>query len=192
MEKKTEIELKAHVDNHLACKNQLDKLAGVGIAFSKDDAYWFLKTVAALPKSGLRIRREKAGNGERTLVTYKTKERREGIEINDEHEFEVSDGDCFEELLVRLGLEKRTYKHKQGWSWNYSGITAELAEVSGAANPAIPAKNLDWFLELEILAEDGADETVTAARQRLLELLEKAGIGEDYIESRYYSELLAE
>jgi predicted adenylyl cyclase CyaB len=180
------------VDDQGACKKRLEELAGAGAAFSKDDAYWF-STAAELPKSGLRVRREKAGNGERTLVTYKTMERREGMEINDEHELEVSDGTCFEDLLIRLALEKRIHKHKQGWSWNCEGITAELAEITGAADssdgPPLP-KNLGWFLELEILAEDGGAATASTARQRLLALLEKAGIGEDNLESRYYSEML--
>jgi adenylate cyclase class 2 len=149
-----------------------------------------------LPQTGLRVRREKTGNGEHALVTYKTKERREGIEINDEHELEVSDGPGFEALLARLGLEKRIYKHKQGWSWNYHGITAELAEVSGASSvdpsPPDSPKNLGWFLELEILADDDGAGTVDAARQRLLDLLEKAGLRKENLESRYYSELLAE
>jgi adenylate cyclase class 2 len=198
MGKNIEIELKAHAGDYRACKNQLDTLAGAGIAFSKDDAYWFLKSSGelsetALSTPALRVRREKTGNSFITRVNYKTKERRDGIEINDEYELEVSDGDCFETLLTRLGLVKRIYKNKRGWSWNCEGITAELAEVRGleispASIGGTAPKNLGWFLELEILTEDAG--TVAAAREGLLELLEKAGLKKEAIESRYYSELL--
>ncbi|MDR2662737.1 MAG: CYTH domain-containing protein [Treponema sp.] len=220
MGKHTEIELKARVPRWRDCRRRLTELAGGGSSLVKDDGYWF--PAAAPGASGLRVRREHTGGegqtAEHTLVTYKTKERREGIEINDEHEFEVSDGAVFEELLERLGLEKRIAKHKTGWVWRYGGINAELVKVSGGAKvggaeaggtkvggagfdggtggPEPPdsagTKDLGWFLELEILSgPGGSDEAVAAARGRLLELLAQAGIGEADLESRYYSELLA-
>jgi len=198
MGKTTEIELKAHIDNSIDYIKRLTILAGEGLAFSKDDAYWFAPglPVSGLPASGLRIRREKTGQSEHTLITWKDKEKRDEIEVNDEHEFEVTSGDDFEELLVRLGLEKRIYKHKQGLSWQYQGITAELCEVSGSGNPEGgenpgATKNLGWFLELEILAKDDSAEIITAARERLLSLLEQLGVGKENIESRYYSEMLS-
>jgi adenylate cyclase class 2 len=227
MGKHTEIELKARVHHNEDCRRRLTELAGGGVPFAKDDAYWF-PSVRPPGASGLRVRREHTGEdgqrAEHTLVTYKIKERRNGLEINDEHEFEVSDGAVFEELLKKLGLEKRISKCKTGWAWQYDGVSAELVKVSGSATsggvsfdgaasgagsagipplagaerspetpgPAGAAKDLGWFLELEILA--GADyggETIAAAGRRLLDLLARAGIGEAEIESRYYSDLLA-
>ena len=124
------------------------------------------------------------------LVSYKVKEVREGLEINDEREFAVSGPDpaagpdaghaVFEELLRRLGLERRAEKHKQGWAWEYRGITAELSLVRG----------LGWFVELEILADNDRGETVADARSRLLALLAELGVAAERIESRYYTELL--
>jgi adenylate cyclase class 2 len=129
----------------------------------------------------------------------KRKERQAECEVNDEREFEVSDGAAFEELLELLGLEKQIYKHKQGFVWRYRGITVELCEVSGSvytepgpAESGEPGyRNLGWFLELEILAKEDSPETVAAAREQLLSLLEQVGIGKESIESRYYSELLS-
>jgi adenylate cyclase class 2 len=208
-----EMELKARVEKQ-DCKKRLETIAGRGAAFVKDDAYWFPgfsglpdKEAGGDPRgggilcSGLRVRREKKAGKETTLVTWKKKEKRNGMEINDEKEFAVSDGALFEELLYVLGLRKKTIKHKEGWAWNIDGITAELVEVSGIytgtpnfTSSEIPdssksgiLKTLGWFLELEIL--DCGDET--AARRRLLNTLAKAGIGEANIENRYYSELLA-
>ncbi|MDR1144456.1 MAG: class IV adenylate cyclase [Spirochaetaceae bacterium] len=203
MGKHTEIELKARVPGWRDCRRRLTELAGGGVPLVKDDSYWF----PAGPAAGLRVRRERhtvadGQTAEHTLVTGKTKERRDGIEINEEREFEVSDGAVFEEFLERLGLEKRISKRKTGWVWRCGGISAELVRVSGrggfgGTGPETPdsagtTKDLGWFLELEILA--GADcgaETPAAAGRRLLDLLAKAGVGETAIETRYYSELLA-
>jgi adenylate cyclase class 2 len=204
-----EMELKARVEKQ-DCKKRLETIAGRGAAFVKDDAYWFPgfsglpaegadRYLRGLPRSGLRVRREKRAGKETILVTWKKKEKRDGMEMNDEKEFTVSDGTLFEEFLYTLGLRKKIIKHKEGWSWDIDGVTAELAEVSGihagtpnfTGTPDFPngeiLKTLGWFLELEILGD--TDEK--AARRRLLDALAKAGIGEASIENRYYSELLA-
>ncbi|MDR2701549.1 MAG: CYTH domain-containing protein [Spirochaetaceae bacterium] len=209
MGKSVEIELKAHVSNSADCKNRLVSLAGEGTPFFKDDAYWFVPEFirvataygGGLPDSGLRVRREKAGDAGHTIVTLKRKEMRAECEVNDEQEFAVSDGAAFEELLELLGLEKQIHKRKQGWVWRYRGITAELCKVSGSVytepeiaeseTPVPGAKSLGWFLELEILAKEDSPGTVAAAREQLLALLEQTGIGKESIESRYYSELLS-
>jgi adenylate cyclase class 2 len=186
-----EIELKASVEDHQALQERLSLLAPAALSFEKDDSYWAAGDGRQrLPRSGVRLRRERMAypggkTGERALATYKIKEVREGIEINDEREFAVSDPGAFEELLQRLGLEPLARKHKQGWAWVLGGIHAELCEVSG------PERSLGWFLELEILAEDAEAPTVAAARQKLLDLLDRAGVPRSRIEDRYYTELLA-
>ena len=201
----TEIELKAHAKDPSGCMNRLNEIAGNGTAFSKNDSYWFVPenkpamlpdSRIKLPPSGLRVRQEKkfifAGTSEETeytCVTWKYKEKKDGLEINEEHEFKVSDGTIFEQMLLMFGLEKRIAKQKEGWVWQYEGITAELCDVSGIIKPG-NAKNLGWFLELEILAKTGSD--IAAAGERLLLLLEKAGINKENIESRYYSEMLSD
>jgi adenylate cyclase class 2 len=186
-----EIELKARVDCLQKIKAVLSSFAEYGGEFFKDDAYWFPHSPSpagtAVPPSGIRVRQEQDtlpnGKVRRIIwVTYKAKEVREGIEVNQEREFEVSDAAAFEELLVRLGLERRSAKKKTGWAWKYEGITAELCQV----------EKLGWFAELEIIAQDAQEATIAAARKRLLDLLERIGIGEDKIETRYYSEMLRE
>ena len=197
-----EIELKAHVENPAAMKAKLSLLvpgnpgACLPISFEKDDCYWSAAD-CGLPASGVRLRRESTGypdggTEEKALVTYKSKEVREGIEINDEREFTVSDGNTFAELLKRLGLEPGVRKHKQGWAWTCGNIRAELAEVSGNTRSGLPVRNLGWFLELEILADEAGAETVAAAREELRGLLERLDVAEECIEERYYAEMLGE
>jgi adenylate cyclase class 2 len=195
-----EIELKARADDPGALKQRIQPLGVFLGEFLKEDRYWFPQTEGQsgeIPPSGLRLRRERFQNsrGElsRTLrATYKTKEVRQGIEVNQEREFTVSEEDAgataqgatapsaFEELLGRLGLRPGIAKEKRGWAWDCQGITLELCEVKG----------LGWFAELEILAGDDGEATVAAARARLLTLLGRLGIGEDRLETRYYTELL--
>ncbi|GHV73548.1 hypothetical protein AGMMS49940_08500 [Spirochaetia bacterium] len=187
-----EIELKAHVENPEAMKAAISLLTScLPLSFEKEDCYW----------DGVRLRRESlrhpdGGVEEKVLVTYKSKEVREGIEINDEREFTVSDADVFTELLKRLGLEPGVRKHKQGWGWTYGNIHAELAEVSGEVSgntrSDLPVRNLGWFLELEILADEAGAETVAAARGELLGLLERLKVGKECIEERYYAEMLGD
>jgi adenylate cyclase class 2 len=194
-----EIELKASVEDHRVVQERLSRLTPASFSFEKDDCYWTAGDGRKSSfQSGVRLRWERivypsgrtggeasGTTEEKVLVTYKTKEVREGIEINDEREFAVSDAAAFEGLLQRLGLEPGTRKHKQGWAWVLGAAHAELCEVSG------PQHSLGWFLEIEILADNAEASTVAAARQKLLGLLEKAGVPRSRIEERYYSELLA-
>jgi adenylate cyclase class 2 len=189
-----EIELKAHVDDPGSIREKLDALGRYNGEFLKDDIYWRQDTGRMrenpenrreLPSFSVRVRKESAGDAGGSarrvvIVTYKSKETRDDIEVNNEREFSVSSADPFEELLGHLGFRPTISKRKSGFSWDYNGISAELAEVA----------DLGWFAELEILAGDDSPETVRTARLRLLELLAKLGIGEDRIESRYYTELL--
>jgi adenylate cyclase class 2 len=186
-----EIELKARVEAREAVKKRLSGLGVWGGSYSKDDCYW--KPVAdtdTLPASGVRVRRETRKLPEGTiaaacLVTFKTKENRDGIEVNEENEFTVSDGETFSALLSRLGLYEDYRKTKTGEVWTVDGtITAELAEVGDSRC------SLGIFLELEIIADRTEPETIATARARLLKLLADCGLGEDRIESRYYAEML--
>lgn len=177
-----EIELKAWIDD-LQSLSQI--LSSIGAEFSgaveKDDCYWIFP--ASLQE--LRVRQEtkidKAGIVTHfNRVTYKTKEIQDGIEINDEQEFEVSDMKVFEELLRRLGAAQKIKKHKQGQAWKYEDINAELFLVRG----------LGYFIELECISESKDAQTIDNIKSRLMDLLSRLGITKDSIEPRYYTDLL--
>ena len=205
-----EIELKAWVDDVDATTTRMNNAAEFLFVYTKEDVYWYSKDTAAFP-SGVRLRTEsrtfKTGAAETCLfVTYKTKETRDGIEINDEKEFritalpdEAASGKAaldaaapeaaaaFETFLALAGFTAGFTKKKAGQCWRFKpagaafpGITAELSLIEG----------LGYFLELEIIAPDDTPATVNAAREALLSLLKTAGIPPSRIESRYYSEML--
>ena len=181
----TEIELKAHIENHETLKNFLDGKAEYLSAFEKADCYYFLPEHSGDFPSGVRVRREKRtfpdGTEKSTsYVTYKKKEVSGGIEVNDEREFEVRPTGEFEEFLARTGWKPGAAKKKRGWAFCRDGITAELVEV----------ERLGWFLELEIIAEKISEEILEGERKRLLGFLDSLGVSREHIESRFYSELL--
>ncbi|MDR0663056.1 MAG: class IV adenylate cyclase [Spirochaetaceae bacterium] len=186
-----EIEIKAWVDDREAVERKIDLLAVFYGEFDKQDVYWFpisrngAENGNALPSSGVRIRRETlripGKDAETTtLVTYKTKEVRDGIEINNEMEFTVDRARVFEELLRRLGLKPGISKKKRGRSWKSGGMTIEVSEIEG----------LGCFIELEIIAGDDSPETTATAKNRLYAFLKQTGINEDRIETRYYNDML--
>ena len=190
-----EIEVKAWVDTPESLKQRIDAIARFTGVFNKIDAYWYPVSGMAFPASGVRVRKEVVGDNIRngvqtTRITYKAKEVRDNIEVNYEREFTVSDGSVFEELLTVLGLIPIKRKHKTGWAWVYDndalniedGITVELALL----------ERLGYFIELEILANNDAADTVASAQGRLLALLDLLGIARNRIESRYYTDLLGQ
>ena len=190
----TEIELKAHVKDKKNLKLRLSEKAEYICAFEKEDTYWFLsdRDEAAESAPGkIRLRREKRilsdGTGKSAIfVTFKTKEVKDGIEINDEREFELSSPSSrsetdFEEFAKRIGYKPGAYKKKKGWAYSAGGISAELVEV----------KSLGWFIELEILADNKRSTTILKREKKLLDFLDSLGIEREAIESRFYSEMLA-
>ena len=184
----TEIELKAHVRDSEALKTLLSEKAVYSGAFEKRDVYWFGPDTSAFPVTKLRLRREKRSFADGTekslcLVTYKAKEVNNGIEINEELEFEVDPVEAFEEFLVKAGLKPGVGKIKRGWVFLNGELTAELVEVD----------SLGWFVELEILVntEDKSEETLSGVRETLLAFLDSLGIERDAIERRFYLDMLS-
>lgn len=193
-----EIELKAHIKDYDALKRVLLEKARYMGSFEKDDTYWYKVSAGQKPGyaasaegSVIRIRREKRslpeGSEKKTCIaTYKVKEVWDGIEVNDEQEFELvsssgPEASAFEGFLRRMGLEAGFSKTKRGWAFYHDGINTELSEVVG----------LGWFLELEILLEGMHITNPENEKKRLLDFLDSLGIEREAIESRYYSEISA-
>jgi adenylate cyclase class 2 len=190
-----EIELKAWIADPQALMEKIDTFAQTLGSYVKEDAYWRPGAVshsadlrgAGSPNpeglgSGVRIRRAAWDTDDpQWVVNFKRKEVQDGVEVNDEREFAVSDINAFEELLERLGLRMWIRKRKSGRAWNFEDMTIEVSEVAG----------LGWFAELEIIAENNSEATVDAAREKLLDMLVRLEIPKESIEDRYYTEMLA-
>ena len=207
-----EIELKARLeDDFEPIRERLFTMGEYCRAYLKSDTYWLpaqpaagqlvARQPAAPIPSGVRVRRESGVNAGgdafgSVLVTYKTKEVTDGIEVNDECEFTVSDALVFEELLGRLGLCKTHHKEKKGWAWLIEAPRQPPQAAAQRQPPPILAElslveGLGWFLEIEIQVENGSGQAVIdQSRRRLLALLEQLEIPADQIESRPYTLML--
>jgi adenylate cyclase class 2 len=207
-----EIELKTRIGDPEGVKTRLSGLGTYECAYEKDDTYWvFHEGVEgyaeghieknsgtepfSLPPPGLRIRREtntpkEGGVSTFTRVTYKIRELRAGIEINDEREFEVSGGAVFEDLLRRLGLTPGIRKNKRGWAWRLTVPGFAAGPDTETRAELSDVRDLGWFLELEILTPEGDEKTIAHCRERLFFFLEKLEIPRKQIETRPYTEML--
>ena len=202
-----EIELKARLDDYAPVKERLSVVGNYCRSYKKSDSYWLpAKPVAggiaadgihaalSVPATGVRVRRESGIDAdgaahESVLATYKIKETTDGVEVNHECEFSVSDAGLFEELLNRLGLRSSVRKDKEGWAWTIPSQTAGQAPILAELSLVT---GLGWFLEIEIMANDNSEQTVKESRGRLFALLKKLEIPTEWIETKPYTVMLLE
>lgn len=114
------------------------------------------------------------------IVTWKSRIMEDGMEINEEHEFEVSSAPEFASLLGRIGCTVFAVKKKHTRAWRLDhGLLAELSKV----------EQLGWFLEVEAVIHD--TEGVEQAKRRVNRVFEELGIPASDYEPRAYLSMLA-
>jgi len=139
----------------------------------------------------IRIREESSGDpaspAAQTVVTYKRKEFAGSVEVNDEKEFAIDSRADFEALLGDLGFAPAITKVKRTktFDWTAPDGTAVGLELS-LVGP------LGWFIEIEILADSPDDAEIARARDLVGTALSRCGIPESAIETRFYTDMLAE
>jgi predicted adenylyl cyclase CyaB len=142
---------------------------------------WRASRRGGAERLAFRLRFERGTGEECSLVTAKKKSMREGVEINEEFEFSVSDPEAFCAFAAALGYGAALEKNKIGQAWTpVPHVTIELAEVAG----------LGHFIEIENLVDESS--AVPGAHARVRELLASLGVGEQDIEPRYYTDMLEE
>lgn len=179
----TEVELKAHITDPKKIATTLCSLPHTHFVRKtiKRDVYWHLESKPVR----IRVREEDSS----ITLTYKRKETRGAIEVNDEQEFTVSNRAALELFLRDSGFTIAHTKEKHTTIYTISAdgespITAEISLVD----------SLGWFLELEILLDETNPQEATISRSQdaLFRLLASCGVEKSAIEPRYYSELLRE
>jgi adenylate cyclase class 2 len=150
-----EIERKARVHDAAGLRAALTARFGAPTSIvAKEDAYFIeagvdLARPAAMRSRVVRLRRRDDGTA---VATAKRRTLVGATEVNQETEFGVGDGEAFEEFVTRyLGFEPLVEKKKrtEAFAGGEGGaLTIELSEVVG----------LGWFLEVEFLADDAAEE----------------------------------
>ncbi|HDQ13679.1 MAG TPA: class IV adenylate cyclase [Sediminispirochaeta sp.] len=168
-----EVEVKAWVDRPEVLERRLEGMAESQQEFDKWDIYF---TREEGGRQLFRFRRD----GEVNTVTYKKRSRQGALEVNREHEFRVDDQLEFLQFCRHLGYREQIRKHKKGVRYHYRDIGVELAYVEG----------LGHFVEVEALVD--REEELTAAREKVEQVIEDLGIPRERWEGRYYTEMLAQ
>ncbi|MCF7943384.1 MAG: class IV adenylate cyclase [Spirochaetia bacterium] len=173
-----EVELKAHIDNAGTVSRKVRDIPGLEFSGSyiKSDTYFSSPDEPLLTQFRLRVLEDTA------LVTKKRKTIQGGIEVNEEIEFSVSDPEAFTRFALESGYVISIRKEKRGEAYHSGNFTLEISDVAG----------LGSFIELEFLLEEFDAVRVEQAKTMLLETLNLLGISRDYIEPRYYTEMLRE
>lgn len=179
-----EVELKAHLRDRAATLAAVRAFARPAGAVEKRDMYWHAPGWReGRGTKGFRVRCEDGS----AVVNFKVKREEDGVEINREVEFAVTDGSAFDEFALRLGCEPHYKKRKSGFAFKAGGdelgpreATIEIFEVEGLGD----------FIEIEILLDDEDPAQVAEARTEIRAMLVRAGLGEKDVEPRFYSELL--
>lgn len=177
----TEIEIKAWVDNPEETEKVIRSFAEYTKELHKKDVYWACEKPDADGFIKVRIREDNEG----VTVTYKRKEVRGAIEVNDEKEFSISARKDFEVLLADIGFAPYTTKEKQ--TRVFASTTEGGLPVSIELSYIPP---LGWFIELELLANNPDEAFLIRAEAELKAELRRCGIPEEKIEKRFYTELL--
>ena len=184
-----EIELKAHVRDCGAVRRNLAQFATYVERVRKDDRYYRRPDAEETDTPSVRIRTERAASAEgketvRHVLTYKRKQRRGRIEVNEELESLLENPAALDTFLQDSGHAVYLRKRKESEFYTVSGGTGrthiELCDVPP----------LGWFIEIEILCEENSGATIARAQAELRALLSRCGIADSEIEPRYYSELL--
>ncbi len=120
-----EVELKAHIPSILSVQNTIQERLGLTdpVSYKKEDMYF--SKPGTLQKTEFRLR----VSGTSFIVTKKNKTQKEGIEVNAEIEFTVSDSAEFIRFSLESGYVISIQKTKIGVSYAYRGMTIELSDV---------------------------------------------------------------
>jgi predicted adenylyl cyclase CyaB len=185
-----EVELKARVRDARAIEAAVASFASLSGEIDKRDAYWRAPGRRdRAERRDFRVRLE----GGTSAVTFKDKRVEDGIEVNVEREFGVSDPAAFADLALRLGCERWYEKRKRGLRYE---APAACARDGKAAIEIVEIEGVGKFIEIEELIEEGPEPSATAgavaaAKSEILGFLARAGCAEADVEPRFYSELLA-
>ena len=173
-----EIEIKAWLDNPSETERILSSFADYKGESFKSDVYWYNKD----RNLKIRIREERLiseTNEEKNTiyVTGKTKTVSDGMEINSENEFQISDKSAFELFLNQAGFCLQSTKTKTSKNFYVQNCHIELVSVV----------DIGEFIEAEILSPSNEPSIVEQNRTIFMSILEKCKVPAENIEPRFYS-----
>jgi adenylate cyclase class 2 len=168
-----EVEIKAWVRNAAHVDAKLREVCRPLREYLKEDVYFRGPGLDGKHRD-VRIRHD----DEEAICTFKDKSLRNGLEVNDETEFIVSDAEGLRKLLLALGCEEFLRKVKRGRAYSYENLTVEVSDVEG----------LGRFIEVERILPDR--EEVAETEKEIRKFLHTVGIENGDIEPRPYLVML--
>lgn len=173
-----EIEMKCHITegNKSRIENFLqDKTTLLGSVEKYD---YYFEDPKNTGKIFFRIREEKKTGDEGESSTYIVTKKKQnissqGLEINDELEFEVSSFDAFIEFCAAQGIQKLFTKTKKITKYSYNDILIEWVSIDPIGE----------FLEVEIVTEE---ENINTASEKILAFFKELELENDIEKKRYF------
>ena len=127
----TEIEAKLKVESLQEVENKLSKLDAEFLHEQAQIDYYFDDSEETFKSSdtALRLRRQRSGDQEKILLTYKGAKEKDNFKKRQELEVEISDLDSAEKLLSAIGYKRALTVEKRRRIWRLSGCTVALDEL---------------------------------------------------------------
>ena len=166
-----EVELKAYVADPIAIRKKLTFHLGASVPLVRTDQYYKRKEDKL---DLIRVRTEE----DRIIVNSKKRKINNGIEENQEYEFDIDNPQEFSRFLSILEFYPSYTKEKKVEIFSSSNLTYELTQIEG----------LGWFIEIETILN--SEDNIEEGRQRVLRALLELGFSEKHIEPRSYKLLL--
>ena len=187
-----EIELKAHVKNVEYTKEKLNSFAAYQGFITREDFYYCNPNTEEIK---IRIRKETSENEQKIFLTYKKKSflENEKTECNEENECILSSETPLTDFFQDSGIKLALTKTKKVHVWKVDFQPDEISpSVKEAALELCEVSPLGYFLEIEILCSEQSKEIQDKAVRKLHDLLNLAGISNEEIECKTYSQMLEE
>lgn len=126
-----EIEAKLKVDSLEQIERELNELGAEFVEQQLQTDHYLDDADGALTKTDrcLRLRRELAGNSERSFLTYKGAKEKDQFKKRRQIEIEIKDVDSVENLLSALGYEKALAFQKKRRNWRLGNCVVALDEL---------------------------------------------------------------
>ena len=169
----TEIEAKLKVDSLQEIADKLNALGAEFVQERMQTDYYFDDANTTLTKADtcLRLRRQRTGETESWLLTYKGAKEKDEFKKRQEIEIEVTNADSVEKLLSAIGYSRALVVEKKRQIWRLGPCSVALDELP----------SLGCFVEIE--GPDG--QTITDVQRKL-------GLAELSHLPRSYASLMAE
>lgn len=172
-----EVELKAWADPTL--ESRLEALGATLLRREVIEDLYFRHPGRSFSETDEELR-VRTVDGRAGFITYKGPSTDATRQAKEELETPVPDPHAVKAVLRRLGFTDAIYKCKRCSHWRLDDAILTVGEVEG----------LGLFVEVEIPTE--REEDVAANRARLPDFLDRMGILREKVETRYFTEMLAE